>query len=87
MKRDEIIANIYNCFSSVGLELVEDISEGSIDLTAFIPDSIAFITVVIELEDVFNITFPEDVFISELFGNSSLLIDVIQRITANDYNK
>lgn len=77
----EIKERILKAFERVGI-LIDDTS---LDLMEYIGDSVNFITAVVELEDEFEITFPNDLLNYEVFQGLDNLIEIINNLVENEY--
>lgn len=64
------------CFEKIGI-LIDDTS---LEIMEYIGDSVSFIASVIELEDEFQIRFPNDMLNYEVFGTFDNLVNLIQNL-------
>lgn len=73
MDKHDIKTKILDAFARVGF-LVDD---ENIPLNEYIPDSLGFVTLVLELEDTFGITFPNELLTMESFNTIENLVAII----------
>jgi acyl carrier protein len=60
--------------------------ENNTDLLQAGMDSIGFVNLVIEIEDKFSITFPQDKFVAMLAGTINKLAEIIENAVGGDEN-
>ncbi len=85
---DEIVFNkIIKAFENVGLSVeCEDINcliENDINLQDYISDSLTFISVIISLEEEFEIEFPDGISYYEYMNSLKSLIKLIKEIISD----
>lgn len=73
MDRQNIKMRILDVFSKIGF-LIDD---EAIDLNEYIPDSIGFVTLIIEIEDEFGVNFPNELLNINSFNSIENLVTII----------
>lgn len=73
---------LLECFANMGI--IIDAQEDEVDLKEYILDSIQFITVIVEIERMFSIEFPDELLLYSVFDSLTGLISLIDSLLANN---
>ena len=80
MEKTTIVNGIKKAFWGNGIDIYEDIENDSVNLASFIPDSITFVSIIVSIEEIFNIEFPDDLLLLSAFNDSNLLINILDNL-------
>lgn len=79
MNKEEIKVILLNCFKINGIDI--DYINNETNLATYIPDSLMFLSIVVTIEESFNIRLPDELLLSEAFTKSEILINAIAELT------
>lgn len=82
MKKEEIAEKIKKVFEENGYVILQE-DEEDVDLSLYIPDSLTFMQLVIQIEDEFQVEFPDELLVSDLFSSLRGLSDIIDELVNN----
>lgn len=70
------------CFEDAGIfaDINNNISENDIDIRDFINSSLQFISIIVSIEEKFNIEFPDEYLIIDTFSSVKNLISIIESL-------
>ena len=70
------------CFEDAGIfaDINNNISENDIDIRDFINSSLQFISIIVSIEEKFNIEFPDEHLIIDTFSSVKNLISIIESL-------
>lgn len=77
LNRQEIKNKLYELLDEIGV--IETDEEGNQALLGSM-DSIQFISLIVEIEECFNIEIPDEYLVTELFENDEHMIDIIEQL-------
>jgi acyl carrier protein len=77
LNRQEIKNKLYELLDEIGA--IETDEEGNRTLLGSM-DSIQFISLIVEIEECFNIEIPDEYLVTELFENDEHMIDIIEQL-------
>ena len=77
LNRQEIKNKLYELLDEIGA--IETDEEGIRTLLGSM-DSIQFISLIVEIEECFNIEIPDEYLVTELFENDEHMIDIIEQL-------
>ena len=77
LNRQEIKNKLYEWLDEIGA--IETDEEGNRTLLGSM-DSIQFISLIVEIEECFNIEIPDEYLVTELFENDEHMIDIIEQL-------
>lgn len=80
MNKTEIETRILKCFAECGIPVWKEEGEDDIFLSLFIPDSLAFINIVVKIEEEFNVEFPDDLLTMNSFNSLAGLTNIVVEI-------
>lgn len=69
---------VVECLINVGC-LIDDVD--GVDLTDAIEDSMMFITFIVQLEEHFNITVPDEYLIFDKFNTLDSIVDLVEELS------
>lgn len=78
MEKSEIRINVLKCMENIGIFV--DVNDYDIVLDNYIEDSIQFITLVIEMENIFNIEIPDDLLTISNFESINKICELLEVI-------
>lgn len=76
MSKNEIREKVLDVFAKTGY-LIDDYN---LELSDYIPDSLAFMTIIVELEDVFGIVFPDESININTLSSIEVLTNLIEEL-------
>ncbi len=80
MSKDDIKKGIVTCCQNVGIMVACDNLSDDFDIQEYIEDSVMFITLIIELENYFNIDIPDEYLLPETISSLGALTDMISKL-------
>ena len=80
MNNRDIEERILKCFSECGIPVSQEYDGEDIPHSLFIPDSLVFINLVLEIEREFDIDYPDELLTMESFGSLKGLANTISEI-------
>jgi len=83
---NKILSGIFHAIEKVGIVGASG-TETDVDLCEFIEDSITFITFIVELENEFQIEFPDDLLLLETISSLYGLCEIIESLVNTNIKK
>lgn len=84
LNREEIKDKLYELLSDVGSIESDDEDAGNGILIGDM-DSIQLISLVVEIEEFFNVELPDEYLVSEFFENEEHVVDVIEQLIKKEF--
>lgn len=82
-KNNEILTKLVDCFNNIGIDVTYEELEKTEDIGKMIEESIVFISLIVEIEENFNIEFDEEHFAGNTFKDIHNLCEGIKSLMNN----